>query len=460
MRAVTDVGAMNGERVEGPPTVIAKSRDDERAGDFFARESTKGNDRHVVNWKAGEETEPPRTCFDALDLGAAVELIFRQRSVFSEIKTPLTNEVGQAGLPRAGPLTGSDALALGEGGEATRHGERGREVLVEVRSIVGAPQLGQHQHVRIEFFYHLEDPRGPTPSVDSGVEIKRRYTHRSTLPGGLKRLWQSLMVESVDVTFGHRLWWVDAFIGETERGNPAVVVLLEHALSDVELQQIAFELGVSETAFVRRVGDQWSLRWFTPTVEVDLCGHATLATVHVLLNELEAPGGEFLRDPFWRALWAAFARRSGRNRPTRSYLEPIDPAVLNDTLGHVSEAYQAGPSSVLAVVDDYETLCALSVDPISLFLVPSSIVIAACYGGPDVDVSIRVFAPRLGLAEDPVTGSALCAVAPWWVEKVGSPTIAVRQASTRGGIMFARLFERNVEVAGRARTFFSGEIHP
>jgi predicted PhzF superfamily epimerase YddE/YHI9 len=113
---------------------------------------------------------------------------------------------------------------------------------------------------------------------------------------------------------------------------------------------------------------------------------------------------------------------------------------------------------VLAIVEDYDTLCGLSVDPISLFLVPSSLVIVACYGGPDVDVSIRVFAPRLGVAEDHVTGSAMCAIAPWWVEKVGSPTVSVRQASTRGGVMYARLFERNVEVAGMARTFFVGEI--
>jgi predicted PhzF superfamily epimerase YddE/YHI9 len=237
------------------------------------------------------------------------------------------------------------------------------------------------------------------------------------------------------------------------------VVLLEHPLGDEELQRIAFEVGVSETAFVRRVGDQWSLRWFTPTVEVDLCGHATLATLHVLLNELGAPGGEFY-----------FATRSGvlsgrRLRDgllgvdlPRMYLEPLDPAVLNGTLGVVTEIFQAGPSSVLAVVEDYDALCGLSVDPMDLLLVPSSMIIAACHGGPDVDVSIRVFAPRLGLAEHPVTGSALCAVSPWWVEKVGSPTVAVRQASARGGLMYARLFERNVEVAGLARTFFSGDI--
>jgi predicted PhzF superfamily epimerase YddE/YHI9 len=272
-------------------------------------------------------------------------------------------------------------------------------------------------------------------------------------------MWQSLQVDSVNVAFGHRLWWVDAFIGDAERGNPAVVVLLEHPIPDDELQLIAFEVGVSETAFVRKVGDQWSLRWFTPTVEVDLCGHATLATLHVLLNELDFPGGEFY-----------FATRSGvlsgrRLRDgllgvdlPRSYLEPLDPAILNGTLGDVGEIYQAGASSVLAIVEDYDALCGLSVDPMSLLLVPSSVVIAACFGGPDVDVSIRVFAPRLGLAEDPVTGSAMCAIAPWWVEKVGSPTVSVRQASSRGGLMYARLFERNVEVAGLARTFLSGEI--
>lgn len=274
-------------------------------------------------------------------------------------------------------------------------------------------------------------------------------------------MWQSLKVESVDVTFGHRLWWVDAFIGDTERGNPAVVVLLEHPLADVELQRIAFELGVSETAFVRRVGEQWSLRWFTPTVEVELGGHATLATLHVLLNELEASGGELY---FATRSGVLSGRRLGERLLgvdlPRAYLEPLDPSVLNDTLGTVRELYNAGPSSVLAIVEDYDTLCGLSVDPMSLFLVPSSIVIAACFGGPDADVSIRVFAPRLGLAEDPVTGSAMCAVAPWWVEKVGSPTVTVRQASTRGGVMYARLFERNVEVAGLTRTFFSGEIRP
>ena len=301
----------------------------------------------------------------------------------------------------------------------------------------------------------FQDTSRPTPAVNAGVKIKRRDTHPKTLRRSRVRVWQSLVVDSVNVSFGHRLWWVDAFIGDAERGNPAVVVLLERPMEDRELQQIAFELGVSETAFVRRVGDTWSLRWFTPTVEVDLCGHATLATLHVLLTELGVPGGEFY---FQTRSGVLSGRRLkdgmlGVDLP-RSYIEPLDASVLNGTLGPVSEVYQAGAQSV----KDYDTLCGLSVDPMSLFLVPSSIVIAACHGGPNVDVSIRVFAPRLGLAEDHVTGSAMCAISPWWVEKVGSPTVSVRQASARGGVMFARLFEKNVEVAGMARTFFGGDL--
>jgi predicted PhzF superfamily epimerase YddE/YHI9 len=268
-----------------------------------------------------------------------------------------------------------------------------------------------------------------------------------------------VVVDSVGITFGHRLWWVDAFIGDSARGNPAVVVLLERPMQDDELQQIAFELGVSETAFVRRVGDGWSLRWFTPTVEVDLCGHATLATLHVLLSELGVPGGEFYFQTQSGVLSGRRLQEGllGVDLP-RSYLEPLDASMLNGALGDVEEVFQAGARGVLCVVKDYDTLCGLNIDPMSLFLVPASIVIVACEGGPDVDVSLRVFAPRLGLSEDPVTGSAMCALAPWWAQRTGSPTLSAHQASARGGVMYSRLFERNVEVAGLARTFFGGDL--
>jgi predicted PhzF superfamily epimerase YddE/YHI9 len=266
-------------------------------------------------------------------------------------------------------------------------------------------------------------------------------------------------MSSIGITFGHRLWWVDSFIGDGARGNPAVVVLLERAMTDADLQQIAFELGVSETAFVRRVGDQWSLRWFTPSVETDLCGHATLATLHVLLSELGVPDGEFYFQTRSGTLSGRRLREGllGVDLP-RSYLEPLDAGILGGALGEVTEVYQAGAQSALAVVKDYDELCGLFVDPMSLFLVPTAIVIAVCEGGPDSDVAIRVFAPRLGLTEDPVTGSAMCAVAPWWASRTGSPVVTVRQASTRGGVMHARLLEGHVEVAGMARTFFGGDL--
>ena len=266
-------------------------------------------------------------------------------------------------------------------------------------------------------------------------------------------------MESINVSFGHRVWWVDAFIDDNERGNPAVVVLLEREVPDSELAMIAYEMGVSETAFVRKVGDAWSLRWFTPTVEVNLCGHATLATLHVLINELGVPADEFVFTTRAGTLTGRRLRNGllAVDLP-RAIIEPLDPSILNGALGDVSEVFQAGAQSVLAVVQDYETLCGLNVDSMALFLVPGSIVIAACVGGPNVDVAIRVFAPRLGLAEDPVTGSAMCALAPWFSSTTGSPTLSVRQASTRGGLMHARLFERNVEVAGKTRTFMAGEL--
>ena len=272
-------------------------------------------------------------------------------------------------------------------------------------------------------------------------------------------MWQAREVEFVNVSFGHRIWWVDAFIGGVERGNPAVVVLLERPLPDDELQQIAFELGVSETAFLRRAGDNWSLRWFTPTVEVELGGHATLAALHVLVTELGVPGGEL----YFQSRAGTLSGRPlgegllGVDLP-RAYLEPLDLSVLSGTMPAARAAFQAGPQSVLAIVDDFDALCGVEADPMNLFLIPSSLVIAACVGGPGVDASIRVFAPRLGLAEDPVTGSAMCAIAPWWVAETGSPTVSVHQASARGGVMYARLFEHNVEVAGMARTFLGGDL--
>ena len=266
-------------------------------------------------------------------------------------------------------------------------------------------------------------------------------------------------VESVNVAFGHRIWWVDAFVGSNERGNPAVVVLLERPLPDEELQLIAFELGVSETAFLLSVGGTWTLRWFTPSVEVDLCGHATLAAAHVLTHELHAGSEHF----FHTRSGVLSSRRLdhgliGIDLP-RVAINAGESSYVGGAFGPVREVTMAGPH-VIVELDSYDTLCSVNPDPVALFLVPSTLIIAVCEGGPGVDAALCVFAPRLGLAEDPVTGSAMCALAPWWMARTGSPTLSVRQASPRGGRMHARLFESNVEIAGHVRTFFSGELRP
>ena len=181
-------------------------------------------------------------------------------------------------------------------------------------------------------------------------------------------------MDSVNVSFGHRLWWVDAFIGEAERGNPAVVVLLERPMEDHELQQIAFELGVSETAFVRRVGDTWSLRWFTPTVEVDLCGHATLGDLARAAQRVgRARRRVLLSDPLGRPLGATPERRPARRRPAALVHRAARRVGAERHLGaRAARSTRPGAQSVLAVVEDYDTLCGLAVDPMSLFLVPSS----------------------------------------------------------------------------------------
>jgi predicted PhzF superfamily epimerase YddE/YHI9 len=265
-------------------------------------------------------------------------------------------------------------------------------------------------------------------------------------------------MSEISTDLGRRMWWVDAFIGEGARGNPAVVVLLESDLPTAHCQQIASELSVSETAFLRRIRDGWELRCFTPTVEVDLFGHATLAALHVLTTELNATGPEFV-----------FTTRSGpilgqtsagqlaielpRHEVVRALPEGIERA-----LGSIEDAWTTEAGDLVALVDTYDALCALDPDAVEMFLVPASLIIAIAEGGIDSDVAVRVFAPRLGIREDPVTGRAMCALAPIWHERTGEERLLARQVSTRGGVMAAALHDDHVEVIGRARTFLSGDL--
>jgi predicted PhzF superfamily epimerase YddE/YHI9 len=262
----------------------------------------------------------------------------------------------------------------------------------------------------------------------------------------------------ISTDFGRRVWWVDAFVGEGARGNPAVVVLLESELASSQCQQIAAELSVAETAFLRRGRDAWELRCFTPTVEVDLFGHASLAALHVLFGELQTT----VADVVLSTRTIPFAgRREGRQLvielPRHEVVE-AHPEGIERALGPVEQAWTTEAGDVVALVDSFDALCALDPDTVELFLVPASLVIAVAEGGIDSDLAIRVFAPRLGVREDAATGRAMCAVAPIWHARTGEERLLARQVSTRGGVLAAALFDDRVEVMGRARTFLSGTL--
>ena len=253
------------------------------------------------------------------------------------------------------------------------------------------------------------------------------------------------------------LYQVDAFTGRLFGGNPAAVVPLEEWLPDTILAAIAAENNLSETAFVLPRQDPAPLRWFTPAVEVDLCGHATLATAHVLFQHL-LPG----RDR------VAFSTRSGTLTVTRqgellSMDFPARPASavqisadLVAALGaRPSEAYRArdlmavfdSESAVRDLQPDFERVSAL--DTFALIVTAP---------GTEVDFVSRFFAPAKGIPEDPVTGSAHCTLMPYWAERLGKTRLSARQLSRRGGELYCTLRGDRVDIAGRAVEYLRGEI--
>ncbi len=254
-------------------------------------------------------------------------------------------------------------------------------------------------------------------------------------------------------------FWIDAFTDQVFSGNPAGVVPLEHWLPDDVMQRVAFENGLSETAFFVRTGPgQYHLRWFTPAIEVELCGHATLASAHVLWTEL----GE-------RAELITFASRSGPLHVTHAEdrLEldfPSQPAVpaaapdlLIQGLGRQPEFVGRAGIRWLCVFAQAAEVRALRPDQARLSQVtPGRVIVTA--PGDDCDFVSRFFAPDAGVPEDPVTGSAHCTLTPYWAERLGKPRLHARQVSARGGELWCELRGDRVGIAGRAVTYLRGEI--
>ena len=254
------------------------------------------------------------------------------------------------------------------------------------------------------------------------------------------------------------IYQVDAFADAVFKGNPAAVVPLDAWLDDSVLQAIAMENNVSETAFIVKVTDGYDLRWFTPLVEVDLCGHATLATAHVLFSHLEYSGDEIV-----------FHSRSGPLRVHRSgtrltldfpanELAPVD-VDLNvcQALGAIASEALAPPgnAALLYVYEFEEDIANLQPDFAALKAASSrSIIVTA--PGDNCDVVSRFFAPQHGIDEDPVTGSAHCSLVPYWAGRLHKRQLHCRQISTRGGKLDCELQDGRVFMTGNAVTFMQG----
>ncbi len=250
---------------------------------------------------------------------------------------------------------------------------------------------------------------------------------------------------------------VDAFAARAFEGNPAAVCPLDSWLDDGLLQAIAVENNLSETAFFVPSGSGFRLRWFTPASEVDLCGHATLATAHVLFEHLGQPGPA-----------VSFETRSGTLTVERKggLLEmdfPACPPKPCSESGILAQALGRQPLEVLcaddylAVFDSEATVRGLTPDFALLGTLDRRGVIVTAPGSADDFVS-RFFAPRLGVPEDPVTGSAHCALAPYWAGRLGRHRLSARQVSKRGGRILCELKDDRVLLSGTAITFMEAEI--
>jgi PhzF family phenazine biosynthesis protein len=254
------------------------------------------------------------------------------------------------------------------------------------------------------------------------------------------------------------MYQVDAFAESVFSGNPAAICPLEAWLPDEKMQAIAAENNLSETAFFVRNGKGYKLRWFTPGVEIDLCGHATLATASVILNDL-TPGERSV----------SFETKSGTLTVTRDGdLYSMDfpsrpPQACPDAYPGLVPALGGKPEAVLAARDYFvvygseEELRALKPDMAGLMKVDRFAVIASA-PGREFDFVSRFFAPAKGVPEDPVTGSSHCSLVPYWSQRLGKKKLHAFQASPRGGELWCEDRGERVTMSGKAVRFFEGNI--
>ncbi len=251
---------------------------------------------------------------------------------------------------------------------------------------------------------------------------------------------------------------VDAFTDTLFKGNPAAVMKLDEFLTDELMQTIAMENNLSETAYVVADDDHFKLRWFTPTVEIDFCGHATVATAHILATEYD------LAPPF------AFDTKVGRlsvDVVDGKYVldAPIAQAVPVEITKamrqafpvEIEQAFKAG-NNLYLVFESADDVKRLQPDMSKIIPLSNHGVGITAKGADDVDCVSRFFVPAEGIDEDPVTGSAHAAIGPYWAARLGKTKLKAYQASARGGLLWLEVGEDRLSIAGHAVTFMKAEI--
>ncbi len=270
-----------------------------------------------------------------------------------------------------------------------------------------------------------------------------------------------------------KIYQVDAFANEPFTGNPAAICLLEEdnkkkdtLYDDQWMQLLAAEMNLSETAFVtKKEGNIYSLRWFTPTTEVKLCGHATLATAHILWTETDLAADKVV---IFETLSGRLEVSNNNGLMTMNFpvetVTPLDSdnkytAQINDILScHCLGVYQT-KEDLLVEIDSEEALEKLQPNiPLLATLPIRCLIVTAKSKKADLDFVSRVFGPAVGINEDPVTGSAHCSLTPFWANKLNKNKLSARQISKRGGNLSLQLLGNRVAISGTAITVLKGKL--
>ncbi|HET8624200.1 MAG TPA: PhzF family phenazine biosynthesis protein [Gemmatimonadales bacterium] len=254
---------------------------------------------------------------------------------------------------------------------------------------------------------------------------------------------------------------VDAFTSVPFTGNSAAICILSAPRDDRWMQAVAREMNLADTAYLLPEDGGWQLRWFTPTVEVDLCGHATLASAHVLWDEEHADRSETLSFHTRSGVLTACHRGDWitLNFPSTPPMDAAAPPTLAPALGVPIVSAWRTPFDWMVEVDSETTVRALDPDLAALArLGGRGVIVTSRASSPDYDFVSRFFAPAVGIAEDPVTGSAHCALGPLWGRRLGRDELTGRQASARGGIVRVALQGDRVLLSGQAITTLRAEL--